>query len=201
MYRNIKTMLSTGVAALFLGLVLPAHAAFVGAYDVSLGTLSAPDGGSADLSGAPGSLLLTGSNTGIDPGHTATTAFSFSAPVAALIGFNFFYSTNDVSFGLTTPARDPAGYLLNGVFTQLSIDEFNIVPFGAPVPNPQSGSAAFAVAAGDIFGFYVDSLDSSFGEASLHISNFNANVPEPASLALLGMGLAGIVASRQRKRA
>ena len=198
MYRNIKTMLSTGVAALFLSFVLPAHAGFVGAYDVSLGTLSAPDGGSADLSGAPGSLLLTGSNTGTDPGHTATTAFSFSAPVAALIGFDFFYLTNDVSFGLTTPARDPAGYLLNGVFTQLSIDEFTP---GAPnpVPNPQSGSASFAVAAGDIFGFYVDSLDSRFGEASLRISNFS--VPEPASLALLGLGLAGIVASRRRKQA
>ena len=90
MYLNFKTMLATGGAALFLGLVLPAHAAFVGAYDVSLGTLSAPDGGSVDLSGAPGSLLLTGSNTGTDPGHTATTAFSFRAPVAALIGFDFF---------------------------------------------------------------------------------------------------------------
>ena len=109
--------------------------------------------------------------------------------------------TNDVYSGSTTPAQDPAGYLLNGVFTQLSIDEFNIDPPDAPVPNPQSGSAAFAVAAGDIFGFYVDSLDSSFGEASLRISNFNANVPEPASLALLGLGLAGIVASRRRNRA
>ena len=109
--------------------------------------------------------------------------------------------TNDVYSGSTTPAQDPAGYLLNGVFTKLSIDEFNINPVGALVPNPQRGSASFAVAAGNIFGFYVYSLDSRFGEASLRISNFSADVPEPTSLALLGLGLAGIFASRRRKQA
>ena len=46
--------------------------------------------------------------------------------------------TNDVYSGSTTPAQDPAGYLLNGVFTKLSIDEFNINPVGALVSYPGS---------------------------------------------------------------
>jgi hypothetical protein len=107
------------------------------------------------------------------------------------VSFDWDYSTDD------DPEYDPYGYLLNGVFTQLTINNFDI---------NQSGSVSFSVLAGDVFGFRQNSNDSSFGRASTTISNFNgplaasgpASVPGP--LPLLGAGAAFGWSRQLRKR-
>ncbi len=59
------------------------------------------------------------------------------------------------------------------------------------------GSVSVPVAAGDIIGFRVFSVDGVFGPGTLSVSNFTAPVPAPGSLALLGMG--GLIAARRRR--
>lgn len=87
------------------------------------------------------------------------------------------------------PLYDPAGYWHSGPF-QLTDEGGGSV---------QSGDVSIAVAKGDTIGFWVRTKDNLFGNASLTISNFSAPVPEPASLALMALGLV-VVASAAAER-
>jgi hypothetical protein len=107
-----------------------AHASFIGPYAVANWTVSAPVGGGVDLSGAPNSVTLTSSNSGTG----GDVDFTITAVAAALWSFDWVYWTDD-SDG---PTYDPAGYLLNNTFFQLS---------------PGSGHVDVAISAGDVIGF------------------------------------------------
>jgi len=82
------------------------------------------------------------------------------------VSFDWAYVTADSS-----PVDDPFGYLLNGAFTQLTVDYF---------PNIQSGSKSLSVLAADVFGFRQSSADSTNGRASTSISNLNGPLAAPA---------------------
>jgi hypothetical protein len=74
------------------------------------------------------------------------------------------------------PYFDPAGYYWNGTFVQLSNNSG---------PNSQFGFTSIAsLSPGDVFGFYVDSIDDGWGGARITITG----VPEPATWTLLGLG-------------
>jgi subtilisin-like proprotein convertase family protein len=99
-------------------------------------------------------ITISSDNQSGTPGNT-----DFTAPVtdAAAITFDWAYSTAD------GPAFDSFGYLLNGVYTELTN------PGGA---NNQTGSAAVAVNPGDVFGFRSASTDGVFGPCTTVVSNF-----------------------------
>jgi hypothetical protein len=101
------------------------------------------------------------------------------------VSFDWAFSTDD-----WLPGFDPFGYLLNGAFTQLTIDDSSLT---------QSGSVSFSVLAGDVFGFRQNSSDSIFGRASTTISNFTAPAV-PGPLPLLGAGAAFGWSRQLRKR-
>ena len=109
------------------------------------------------------------------------------------MSFDWGYETTDFD----GPSFEQFGFLLNGLFTQLSDDNGGI---------SQSGSEAFAVSFPDVFGFRLDCTDCISGPAFVTISNFSAPlgdvavVPEPSTLLLLGSGLLAWPVLARRKK-
>ena len=180
----VRRLAPIALAGATLGLAAnPAQALtlFTGAYAPANWTQSIQGDGSIDTSGAPNSISLSGTNDG--NGGSKNTDFTIAAPTAGVVSFDWAFGTLD------GPFWDPFGYLLNGSFTQLTDNGGS---------QSQSGSAAFSVLAGDVFGFRQNSRDSCCGRASTTISNFNVAVPGP--LPLFGVGAAFGWSRRLRER-
>lgn len=197
-------MNATRAMYLVLGLIIavPASAStinFTGAYDVANWT-AIPDFGVINLAGAPSSVTLTSANSGSPNFESHNTDFVFSAFESAIIAFDWNYH----SFDVDGPALDPFGWLLNGVFTQLTLptSAFIDCAFFPASLCTQSGAVAFAVSPGDVFGFRARSADGREGPAVTTVSGFSATtsvVPEPSTLLLVATGVVGVV-SRRRQR-
>ena len=171
-------------AFLFVGSVNAAVVSdFTGDYDVGNWDQTL-DGGSIDLSGAPLSIVEISSNGG---GGSSATDFTIAATGDGMVTFDWYYTTTDVDGS----GFDPFGWLLNGAFTQLTTNGLF---------TDQAGTTSFGVVMGDIFGFSAVATDSILGSASTTISNFSAPVPEPSSLVILALGLAGLGMARNKKR-
>jgi hypothetical protein len=178
------------VAAALVGFSMPALADFSGYYaPENWLTTHVPDAdtdkGSIDESSEPGSIALIGSDTGSE--LFSRLEFTIAAPAAGTVSFDWSYVSSDAD----GPEFDPAGYLLNGAITQLS-DNGGGATQGAQV--------SFTVMAGDRFGFYLQSNDNLSGSATLTISNFSAPIPEPASVAMMSLGLLGVAVAAARRR-
>jgi hypothetical protein len=133
---------------------------------------------------------MTSANNG---GGFSNQFFTIAAPVNGTVSFHWSYQTFDVDGS----SFDPFGYVLNGVFHQLTTN-------GTPQNSTQSGDVSFAVNQGDVFGFDQQATDSILGSGVTTISNFDAPVPEPTTLAIFGMigiGSIGYAALRRRKLA
>ncbi len=183
-----KNKFSFVLGALALASTFPASASFTGYYDVAnWATTYVPDpnNGSVDTTNAPASVTLIGPSN-----LTIFSYVDFTIPVAGsqTISFDWEYESLDTASN-DDPTFDPFGYLLNGLFKQLTID-------GGP--STQLGSVSVQVSAGDTFGFEQQSLDGLDGPGITVISDFTA-VPEPATLGLLGIGLAAFGARRRCK--
>lgn len=170
---------------------------FTGPFDVANWTQAMTNGGdgSFDLTNAPLSVTLFGSNNAVSGGIASDTRFSITPTTGWFIGFDWQYSTAEIS-----PFWDPAGYSINGVFTQLSNDAGS---------QSQSGQVRnLLIVPGDVFAFEQRSVDSFFGRAQMTISSFSATVssfsatvPEPASFIPVAVAFAafGVRAFRRRR--
>ena len=149
--------------------------------------------GDGSLSGSYPAFTITGSNDGSGLEDTAFYLQHFTA--SEVVTFTWHYASADT--GGTN--FDPAGWILNNVETQLSVD-------GDP-GTLSSGTTSVTVLAGDTFGFYVDSRDSSFGAGMLAVGQDlpppppppPAN-PEPPNAALVMAGLAALFAAVRRRK-
>jgi len=189
------------VTAALVGLSMPALADFSGYYapgNWMTNQLPDPstDGGSMDISSAPMSITLIGSNKALfDDANPPEPVYFFSelgytitAPASGTVSFSWSYVSSD-SDG---PLSDPAGYHINGSITQLSDND--------GLATQPGGNVSFVVLAGQTFGFYLNSNDNHFGNATLTITNFMAPIPEPASVAMMSLGLLGVAVAAARRR-
>ena len=151
------------------------------------------------MSGAPNAITLNGGDDGCntgpnlppDPTLDCTVRFTITAQ-ALEIKFHWDYVTHATDFlNNPDPSQDLFGYLINSTFNQLSVDS------GA---GSQSGDAIVHLNFGDTFGFEMDcrfcQTIPTAGGPSATITNFR--VPEPASLALIGIAFAGLGFARRR---
>lgn len=172
--------------ALSLLMSTAAYADFADDYDVSSWTQSL-NGGAISTAAAPYLVSMVSSNDGSGPDNTD---FTITAAGSGWVSFDWAYINGDIAGS----GLDPFGYLLNGVFTQLTMDD----DFGV-----QSGSESFMVAAGDEFGFRIFATDSVLGSSTASIRNFSAPpVPEPETYAMMlaGLALVGTMVKRRAAR-
>lgn len=137
---------------------------FSGAFAPSKWTtvLSPGSSGSVDVSGAPASILIIGSDgaeaSNVDVDYMTTTTS------AGLWSFSWAYHTND---SYNDPQYDLAGILINGVFTQLSESTANLTD--------QSGTyTSVSLPSGTSIGFRLRATDNGYGNATFTISGFAA---------------------------
>ena len=164
----VGTMLAIGVAG-------AAHSQFDGPYDPANWTFSGGPGGSFTNNGV--TLVLTGGDASL----AGNTDYTILAAASGTWSFDWNYSSTDYG------TFDNGGYLLNGSYVLLADND-----------TQGSGSVSIAVNFGDTIGYRVETVDGLFGAGILTINNFDAPIPGPAAVALLGV--AGVLGRRSRRR-
>lgn len=157
---------------------------FEGQFDVSNFVLNQNGGnGSVDVGNAPNGITLYGSDGG--PMVPINTTYLVTVVSPATVSFDWVFFSEDI------PTADWFGYYLNGVSTPLGYT------------SGDSGSMTVNLNAGDIFGFYVQSADNTFGRGWVEIFGTQTNpaaVPEPASAALFAVGGGFLLLLRRKRR-
>jgi len=198
---------SLSIAAMLLGLAASMSAAgavigFSGPFDPSTWTTSfvgdvlppgAADNGSVNTAGAPNSITIIGGDDPNNPdgafnscigGDLFGCEIRYSHPAFGLpISFNWSYTTND-SCGAQC---DIFGVLINGV-EQILSDAGGLAT--------QSGTFRFSPGLTTIGFFESCGMDCGGGAARSIISQLA--IPEPGSIALLGLGLTALFGIRRR---
>lgn len=161
-------------------------------------------------SSLPANLTVTGGTTTSNSGCGALCGFNTTA------GGAFFRSVfgGSVTFGFTNPV-DAFGFYVNGLQTNLVSQQTIVYVDGSSstqvinMPSSINGGGAFVGfidygqlissvtfnATNDILAFD----DLRFGRSANNPNNPN-NVPEPATLAIFGLALAGLASTRSRKQ-
>lgn len=173
-----------------------APAGFNGVYDYSTWTSTETYNGpvSSSIDSAHQTLVLLEPDSYPNtPGVPQEFDFSHAAAASGTVSFDWIFDARGDACcsGLNFYVNSTLYNLSAGNFTDPYKYEGGYV----------TGSFSVAVLAGDTITFGAFSADSCCGATINTISNFSApgEVPEPASLALFGLGLIGVAGIRRRK--
>jgi hypothetical protein len=180
--KSLRTLaVGAALAAGALAMALPAAAStFV------LSNSNGGDGYVTDVSGVgvPTTMDLFSANNGAPNNYTL---YSGVAPSTGTWVIDYTYTTNNCCGSFW----DPAGIVIGGVTDQLS-------PASSAPGASNSGVLTFSATKGEAIDFYVYTYDGAFGRADL-FANVLA-VPEPATWALMILGVGGLGAMARRRR-
>ncbi len=179
-------------ATFALAFAAPSYADFSGPYAFPWTTTSGPDGTggtTVDTSGGPSVLQFLGGD--LDCANNGGCIVRYSVAVAGTgnITFDWAASTGDFCCEIF-------GYGVDSILTTL----WDAGTSGSP----GGGSESVPVVLGNTFEFWYDCDDCILGPGEASVRSFNGPdegaVPEPATLALLGISLLGLGVSRRRAR-
>jgi len=183
--RTLKTLCVLCFASFALSAQATQVSGFTGDNAISTWTVGGSTSGHVETGGAPTSIVLSEPDGG--PFGFNETTFTKIAETSGTFSFHWDMTTDDpCCSGLS---------VFNGSRSVL-FDEPCCSTFSA------SGDYSMSVTAGDVIGWGVYSTDTCCGPDRFTISALSApsDVPEPATIALLGLGLFGFTATRRRKK-
>lgn len=159
-------------------------------------TFSNDSGGDGSIAGGYPAFEITGSDNGAGDN---TTFYTQILPTSASYTFTWSYGSLDAG----GTVWDSAGFIVGDTESQLSLD--------ADAFTPSSGTRTVVVGAGQLFGFYVHSSDSTGGAGYLAINEDLTlpspppppppppAIPEPQAPLMMLAGLAGLFAAARRR--
>jgi hypothetical protein len=162
-----------------------------------------PDGGSAGFATNVGNYYGVGND--VIHAHWATgnfggvTAIEITKVGGGTFDLNYFILTSNTDTGGSAASGFEQAYI-EGFSSNVSTGPALLLPpenWGFPATQIFLGGAFDSV---DMVRFYVTNVVDCFGMDEFYIDE-PAPAPEPGSLALLGIGLAGVVLQRRRRRA
>jgi hypothetical protein len=156
---------------------------FTGAFAPSNWTLTNNNAdGSVNTTNAPtGTIVLTGGDNGSSLPGTTDWTIPIDSSRAGNISFNWSY------FTLDTPGFDSAGFLLNGIYTPLAVQDGDF----------STSPVSINVSLGDTFGFRAETVSNTDGPPIFTVFAVSTpTIPEPSMTlgVLILLGLGGILA-------